>query len=291
MTTLFFDEHRPYLMRLAYRLLGSVADAEDATQETFIRWQTAGAPELVSPRAWLARTCTRLCLDVLKSSERTRVTYVGDWLPEPLFDDAADKTRIDDTLSMALLLSIQRLRPTERAVFLLHDVFDHPFDEVAEILELDPANCRQIAARARKFLGEPRPRITPVAEEVTRIADAFFAALDSGDVGVLTAVLASDVVMRADGGGKVSAIAKPLVGASDVAAFLEAVFIRARPVFERREVWFNGAPGVLLVAGGRPISAFQFDVVDGRIEGIFVQRNPDKLEVFEDRPSLGTSRP
>ncbi len=254
MTTLFFDEHRPYLMRLAYRLLGSVADAEDATQETFIRWQTAGAPELVSPRAWLARTCTRLCLDVLKSSERTRVTYVGDWLPEPLFDDAADKTRIDDTLSMALLLSIQRLRPTERAVFL-------------------------------------RPRNTPVAEEVTRIADAFFAALDSGDVGVLTAVLASDVVMRADGGGKVSAIAKPLVGASDVAAFLEAVFIRARPVFERREVWFNGAPGVLLVAGGRPISAFQFDVVDGRIEGIFVQRNPDKLEVFEDRPSLGTSRP
>jgi RNA polymerase sigma-70 factor, ECF subfamily len=279
-TTLRFDEHRAYLQRLAYRLLGSVADAEDVVQETFVRWQTSGEPELTSPRAWLSRTCTRLCLDHLKSAHRKRVAYVGEWLPEPLIDETADKERIDDSLSIALLLSIQRLRPTERAVFLLHDVFDYSFDEIAAILDRDAANCRQIATRARRFLGEPRVRAQPAAEDVARIADAFFAALDSGDVAALSSVLASDVVMRADGGGKVSALLHPLFGASDVTAFLEAVFVHARPVLERRAVWFNGAPGVLLVSEGRPLSAFHFEIVDSRIRGIFVHRNPDKLAGF-----------
>jgi RNA polymerase sigma-70 factor (ECF subfamily) len=279
-TTLRFDEHRPYLLRLAYRLLGSVADAEDVVQETFLRWRTSGEPELRSPRAWLARTCTRLCLDQLKSAHHNRVAYVGEWLPEPLVEDDAEKERIDDSLSIALLLSIQRLRPTERAVFLLHDVFDHPFDEVAAILDLEPANCRQIASRARRFLGEPRVRAKADAEDVARIAGAFFAALDSGDLAALSSVLASDVVLRADGGGKAGAIPRPLFGSADVTRFLEAVFVRARPVVERREVWFNGAPGVLLLAGGKPDSAFHFDIADGRIRGIFVQRNPDKLAGF-----------
>ena len=281
MTALRFDDHRTYLTRLAYRLLGSVADAEDAVQETFVRYKSSGEPELASARAWLARTCTRICLDHLKSHAHARTTYVGEWLPEPFFDEASDKGRIDESLSIALMLSIQRLRPTERAVFLLHDVFDHPFEEVAAILELEPANCRQIASRARKLLGEGRVRATPAAEEVARISEAFFAALDTGNVSALSSVLASDVIMRADGGGKANAVLHPISGAADVSAFFEAVFVRARPVFERRSVWFNGAPGVLLLAQGKPISAFQFHVVDGRIQDVFVHRNPDKLAAFE----------
>lgn len=280
MATLDFEPHRSYLVRLAYRLLGSVADAEDAVQETFVRWQASGEPDLLSERAWLSRTCTRICLDQLKSSHHKRVSYVGEWLPEPIVEDAGAKERIDESISMALLVSIQRLGPTERAVFLLHDVFDHPFDEVAAILDLEPANCRQIASRARKALGETRVRSNPAADEVSRLADAFFAALDSGDVSALTSILSADVVLRADGGGKVSAVPRALVGA-EVAAFFEAVFMRGRPAFERRPVWFNGAPGVLLVSEGKPISAFQFELRDGRVHGIFIQRNPDKLAVFE----------
>ncbi len=282
MTTLRFDEHRPYLQRLAYRFLGSVADAEDVVQETFVRWKASGEPELESPRAWLARTCTRLCLDQLKSAHRKRVAYVGEWLPEPLVEDPADKARIDESLSIALLLSIRRLRPTERAVFLLHDVFGHPFEEVAAILDLEPANCRKIATRARRFLGEPRVRAQPAPEEVTRISEAFFSALASGDVAALSSLLASDVVLRADGGGKVAAAPRPIEGAGAVVAFLEAVFIKTpHPDIERRAVWFNGAPGVLLVSEGHPISAFQFEIADGRIENVWVQRNPDKLAGFE----------
>ncbi len=280
MTTPSFDAHRAYLHRLAYRLLGSVADAEDAVQETFIRFQASGGSEIHAPRAWLARTCTRLCLDQLKSAHRTRVAYVGEWLPEPLIEADGDKERVDESLSIALLVAIERLRPTERAVFLLHDVFDHTFEEVAAILDLEPANCRQIASRARKALGEPRVRAKVAAEDVSRITGAFFAAIDSGDVAALTSMLAEGVVLRADGGGKASAAPRPLHG-PDVGAFLEAVFIRACQVFERREVWFNGAPGVVLVADGKPVAAFHFEIAEGRIRGIFVQRNPDKLRGFE----------
>lgn len=277
-----FEEHRPYLRRLAYRLLGSVADADDAVQETFVRLRTSTDADIRTPRAWLTRTCTRLCLDQLKSAHRARVTYVGEWLPEPLAD-VEGRAEIDDTLSMALLVSIRKLKPTERAVFLLHDVFDYPFEEVATILELEPATCRQIAVRARRFLGEPRTRATPSPDEVTRLSDAFFAALDSGDVSALQSVLAADVVFRADGGGKASAVGVPLHGA-DAIAFLTKVFIApsTRPAYTRARVWFNGAPGVLMRLGTEVVSAFHFEIVNGRIQGIYVQRNPDKLAAFAD---------
>src|SRR5690606_12371467 len=178
----------------------------------------------------------------------TRVAYVGEWLPEPLIEPAAE-AQVDDSLSMALLVAIQRLRPTERAVFLLHDVFEHSFDEVAAILDLEAPNCRQIASRARKALGAPRARAQVSPDEVSRIAGAFFEAIDSGDVAQLSAVLASDVVLRTDGGGKVSAAPRALLGA-EVAAFFLAIFKPGGPRFERREVYFNGAPGVLLLAAG-----------------------------------------
>lgn len=278
-----FEDERAYLLRFCYRMLGSVADAEDVVQEAYLRWRKAGKPILDVPRAWFIRTCTRLCLDRLKSAHARRERYVGEWLPEPLVVDTGDRRELDETLSMALLLTIERLRPAERAAFLLHDVFGYGFDEVAEILELEPANCRQIASRARKHLAGDRVRSTADDATIERLSNAFFRAIDKGELDDLRSVLAQDVVMRSDGGGKVPAALRPIHGADAVVAFLHKVFVEAsrRAAMTRRSVWFNGSPGVLLYEDRSPVSAFQFQVVDDRIRGIFVQRNPDKLKQFE----------
>jgi RNA polymerase sigma-70 factor (ECF subfamily) len=278
-----FEQLRPLLVRLAYRLLGSVSDAEDAAQETFVRYRLAGQPALDSPRAWFVRTCTRLCLDQLKSAHRSRTTPAGDALPEPLVEEAGPREAIDESVSMALLLLLRRLRPTERAVFLLHDVLEFEFEDVASALDLEVDNCRQIASRARRFLREPRARATPSTEEVRRMHDAFFAAAATGDVEALRALLTEEVVMRSDGGGKVASLAGPLVGREAVIAFLATLTGggAARLQFQRRAVWFNGAPGTLVTdAEGRPVSAFQLETSERHIVGIFVQRDPDKLRTF-----------
>ena len=273
-----FARERSYLVRLAYRMLGSVADAEDAVQDTYLRWQAAGEPALDTPRAWFTRTCTRLCLDRLKSAHRTREQYVGEWLPEPFVDDSETRAVLDESLSMALLATIERLTPAERAAFLLHDVFDYGFDDIASMLDLSPANCRQLATRARRHLAGERVRGPRDADTVQRLGQAFFAAIRGGDIAGLQAVLSEDVVLRADGGGKVSAARRPVEGRTAVLRFLAAIFMRGNaPDLEVRERWFNGAPGMLIVDGERPVSAFHFNVRDGRIAGIFVQRNPDKL--------------
>lgn len=273
-----FARERSYLVRLAYRMLGSVADAEDAVQDTYLRWQAAGEPVLDTPRAWFTRTCTRLCLDRLKSAHRTREQYVGEWLPEPFVDDSETRAVLDESLSMALLATIERLTPAERAAFLLHDVFDYGFDDIASMLDLSPANCRQLATRARRHLAGERVRAPRDADTVQRLGQAFFAAIRGGDITGLQAVLSEDVVLRADGGGKVSAARRPVEGRTAVLRFLAAIFMRGdTPGPEVRERWFNGAPGMLIVDGERPVSAFHFNVRDGRIAGIFVQRNPDKL--------------
>ena len=276
-----FERHRRFLTRLAYRLLGSVSDAEDIAQETFVRWNAAGCPVLRTPRAWFTRTCTRLALDRLKSAQRQREQYVGEWLPEPLLaDEREDRSELDDTLSMALLMTVQRLRPTERAAFLLHDVFAYEFTEVAEILDLEPAHCRQLAARARKRLHERRPQ--PRADEATvrRLSAAFFSAIESGDLQGLHAVLAEDVALHTDGGGKVSATRRPITGVTAVARFFHRIFRATADDAEVREAWFNGAPGALVHERGQLVSAFQFHVENARIAGIYVQRNPDKLQAF-----------
>ncbi|MFV0663064.1 RNA polymerase sigma factor SigJ [Denitromonas sp.] len=276
-----FARERGYLVRLAYRMLGSVADAEDAVQDTYLRWQAAGEPALDTPRAWFTRTCTRLCLDRLKSAHRTREQYVGEWLPEPFVDDSETRAVLDESLSMALLATIERLTPAERAAFLLHDVFDYGFDDIASMLELSPANCRQLATRARRHLAGDRVRAPHDAGTVQRLGQAFFAAIRGGDLAGLQAVLSEDVVLRADGGGKVSAARRPVEGRTAVLDFLQAIFMRGeafRP--EVREHWFNGAPGMLVFDAGQLVSAFHFEVHDGRIAGIFVQRNPDKLGGF-----------
>lgn len=279
-----FEAHRDYLLRLAYRLLGSVADAEDMVQETWIRWSSAGEPELREPRAWLTTTCTRLALDRLKSAQVERSEYPGEWLPEPLLEERQpdERAELDETLSMALLATIERLSPTERAAFLLHDVFGYAFSEVGEILQLETANCRQLALRARKGLGVQRPRGKPSRANVEEVTSAFFDAIEGRDLGSLEQLLAAEVSFLSDGGGKASAAPRELLGVKRVTHFLDRVLLRpARTgdwVFESR--WFNGAPGMVLFQGGVAVSAFQLEVHDGLVFSIHVQRNPDKLQGF-----------
>ncbi|MEM9069508.1 MAG: RNA polymerase sigma factor SigJ [Myxococcota bacterium] len=275
-----FEAEREAMIRLAYRMLGSVADAEDVVQDAYVRWHRAGRPELASPRAWLVRTCTRLCLDRLKSAQRQREAYVGQWLPEPIVEPI-DRAEVDETLSMALMLTIDRLAPAQRAAFLLHDVFGYEFREIAEILSLQEAHCRQLARRARqKLRAEPR-KPEGDGDTVRRVTRAFFDAIETGDLDALQAVLAADVVLRSDGGGKAAAVAYPMEGATAVSRFFQRVFLKKPRPFDVQSAWFNGAPGVLLREEGTIVSAFQFLVVEGAICGIFVQRNPDKLAVFE----------
>ncbi len=275
-----FEPHRAYLVRLAYRMLGDVSAAEDMAQESFLRWQRSGTPTLEKPRAWFTRTCTRLCLDHLELAHRQREEYVGEWLPEPLLADDKDApAEVDESLSLALLTTIQKLKPAERAAFLLHDVFDYEFSDVAEILDLEPANCRQLAVRARRHLKQDPLRAPADKETVSRLSTAFFDAIADGNLAGLQKVLSEDVVFRSDGGGKVSAARQPLIGTYRVLRFIDRVFISAKAPasVERRPAWFNGAPGILLFEEGVLSSAFQLRVEAGRITTIFVQRNPDKL--------------
>ncbi|MHC4893512.1 MAG: RNA polymerase sigma factor SigJ [Planctomycetota bacterium] len=279
-----FERERAYLEQLAYRLLGSLADAEDAVQETFLRWRRAGEPALDEPRAWFTRTCTRLCLDRLKSAQRVREQYPGEWFPEPWLGDAEeDRSELDESLSLALLSTIERLKPAERAAFLLHDVFSYSFAEVAEILQLEVSHCRQLASRARRHLDAGVVRSDADPRTVERLNRAFFGAIESGDLEALSAVLAEDVVFRSDGGGKAPAALNPVAGIDRVLRLLKGVFMDAdpRPDVRLRWPWFNGAPGVLLMLEGRPETAFQFQVRGGRIAAIYAHRNPDKLRLFQ----------
>ncbi len=276
-----FEAERADLERLAYRMLGSRVEAEDIVQDTFVRWQQSGTtPDNVG--AWLTRTCVRLCLDRLKSAQRQRENYVGPWLPEPWVEaDDSISTELDETISIALLALLERLNPAERAAVILHDVFDYEFSEVAGILGKSPDNCRQLASRARKHLRRDRARASVDTEEYRRVAGSFFTALRSGDLAELRAVLAEDVVLRSDGGGKAIAARRPVEGADKVALFLARTFV-ASDYVDVRELWFNGAPGLVVYERHRPVSAFQVEVVDGVVAGIAVLRNPDKLVAFAE---------
>lgn len=274
-----FETHRPHLTRLAYRMLGSVAGAEDAVQETWLRWEAAGFPPLHDPRAWFTRTCTRICLDQLKSARVRREQYVGEWLPEPWVEAGPDPVERDETLSMALLHTIERLPPKERAAFLLREVFDYGFADIAAMLETSPGNCRQLASRARRHL-QGRPRQRADAETHRRLGAAFFGALRAGDMAGLEALLTEDVVLRSDGGGRARAALRPLVGRRAVVRLFQALLRHGPKDVQARPTWFNGGPGVLLLEAGVPTSAYAFDIVQGRIQQIFVQRNPDKLGGF-----------
>jgi len=289
-----FEPYRRRLVGLAYRMLGSMADAEDAVQETYLRWHEADRDNVSNPRAFLMTTTTRICLDLLKSARARREEYVGAWLPEPVVDTAAlapdSRTELAEDLSIALLLTLDRLSPLERAAFLLHDVFDFSFGEVSRALERSGGACRQLAARARAHVRAVRPRgaTAPPARsgeidaKHAQLMSAFAAATQSGDVNALTQLLASDARLVSDGGGKVRAPRDVIDGADRVAQF---VVNAARPHpgqwwrqdFTVRFATINGLPGVIVDGPEGPVQTAAFEIEGDVIRALYVVRNPDKL--------------
>ncbi len=270
-----FDPLRPRLVRVAYRMLGSVADAEDAVQDAFLRWLEVDRRAVASPEAYLRRVVARIALDQLKSARRRRETYIGPWLPEPVVEPAEDEA---DDITLPLMMALERLSPLERAAFLLHDVFGSTFDEVAGTIGRDAAACRQLASRAREHVRAARPRFPVARERGLTIAAAFFAATRSGDMQALRSLLAADVVQYADGGGRRAAAKRPLVGLEDVMQFHAALFRRFPDRGSRilRYGFVNGLPGYVSEEGDG-LQTTALEIADDRIVGVYVMRNPDKL--------------
>jgi RNA polymerase sigma-70 factor (ECF subfamily) len=267
-----FDPLRPKLLRVGYRMLGSVADAEDVVQEAFLRWLDADRGAVREPEAFLRRVVTRLCLDQLKSARRRRETYVGPWLPEPIVEAAEDE--IDD-----VMLALERLSPLERAAFLLHDVFGVGFEEIAETIGREPAACRQLASRARTHVRAARPRFDMPKKRGLEIAAAFFAASRNGDMQQLRSLLAADVTAYADGGGKIAAATQPIAGLDDVMrahASLARLFAAQMSRIVRYG-FINGLPGFVTIEQGDTLQTTALEIEGGKIVAIYVTRNPDKL--------------
>ena len=277
-----FEPLRGLLTGLAYRMLGSRAEAEDMVQEAYLRWHATDRAAVHEPRAFLSKTVTRLCLDHLKSARVQREDYVGPWLPEPLLDDSSlsveSANEYANDLSVALLLTLERLSPLERAAFLLHDVFDMSFEQVAETLGREAAACRQLASRARSHVREEKPRFRPSAEEEARVFSAFTTALGSGDIAALSRVLAQDAVFYADGGGKVAAALKPILGAERIAKFLAGIVRKHWPAdVQFRAARINGLPGLVLLRPSGPMQTLAVEVRNGVVARLYTVRNPDKL--------------
>ena len=272
-----FEAHRPYLRRLAYSTLGSVAEADDVVQDAWVRLQRADASEIRDLRAWLTTVVGRLALDSLGAARRRREQYVGPWLPEPLVeDDPADRVTLDESVTTALLVVLEQLSPAERTAFVLHDVFGLTFDAVGEVVGRAPSAVRQLASRARRHVEEGTPRFPASRDEHERLVTAFAAAARAGDVEALTRVLDPDVTFRADGGGKVIAARHPIGGAARVARVLTK--LAGKTWRGARVVLVNDMPG-LLVDDGAPVPSVYSLTVDGdRIVAVDVLRNPDKLQ-------------
>ena len=275
-----FDPLRPKLIRIAYRMLGSVADAEDVVQDAFLRWLDADRSDVREPEAFLRRVVTRLCLDVLKSARRRRETYVGPWLPEPVVEAEADEM---EDVTLPLMLALERLSPLERAAFLLHDVFGLGFEEVAETIGRDPAACRQLAGRARVHIRADRPRFDVPKERGRQLAEAFFSASRGGEMGTLRSLLAADVTMHSDGGGKRPAAMVPVIGIEDVMQVhqtLARVFADHGSRLIRYGL-INGLPGFVTVENDGMLQTTALKIAGGKIVGIYMVRNPDKLRHLE----------
>jgi RNA polymerase sigma-70 factor, ECF subfamily len=277
-----FEQLRPLLFAIAYRILGSVTEAEDAVQETWLRYQ-ASPPQPASAKAFLSAVVTRLSIDVLRSARVRREEYVGPWFPEPLltdpYEDPERSAELADSVSMAALLLLERLSPLERAVFVLREVFGFGFPEVASAVGRSEAACRQLAVRARRHMDEGRPRFEADRREREALAERFFGALREGDVDGLRELLAADVQIIADGGGKAPALARSITGAEKAARALASVFpwlVRIDVTLEPREV--NGQPGAIFRdRAGKVLSTLALDVLDGQIQTIRSVSNPDKL--------------
>lgn len=270
-----FDPQRPRLLRIAYRMLGSVADAEDVVQEAFLRWLDTERDGVREPAAFLRRIVVRLCLDHLKSARHRRETYVGPWLPDPVVEAEPEP----DDVTLPLLLALERLSPLERAAFLLHDVFGVGFEEIAETIGREPATCRQLARRARTHVRAARPRFELPKERGLQLAAAFFTASRSGDLQQLRALLSADTTVQADGGGRIPTSTHTIVGRDSVLrlhAALARIFAHA-PSRLVRYASINGLPGFLTVEQGGTLQTTALQIEGGQVVAVFVTRNPDKL--------------
>jgi len=272
-----FEAQRSRLVRLAFRMLGSTAEAEDIVQDAWLRWRDVDQTKVLAPSSFLSRIVTRLCPDSMRSARSRREAHVGSWLPEPLLDTQAEEDQ--DELTLTLMLALERLSPLERAAFLLHDVFGISLDEVATTLDRDAAAVRQLAVRARKHVRAARPRYPVEREEGARIARAFLAASSSGDVGALRAMLAQTVVLHSEGGGGVRAFLKPIVGLERVLRLFGGLHrkLGVRSATLIAPTWIDGLPGYVCLERDGVLQTTALAIEDGRITGIYIIRNPDKL--------------
>jgi len=276
-----FEARRPAMTGLAYRMLGSRADADDVVQDAWLRWRKVETEAVGDGAAFLNRVVARLCLDRLKSARARREVYVGEWLPEPVVDEDFDAApgELDADLSVAFLLALERLTPLERAAFLLHDVFDTPFAEVARTLGRGEAACRQLAARARLHVRAGRPRYRPSVEEERSLTAAFLLAAMTGDAVSLRNLLAPDVVWHADGGGKVAAVLKPVHGLDNAVRLILGIRKKWPPPegTSARLARINGQPGIVVSHAGAVFQTMGLELAEGRIAAVYTIRNPDKL--------------
>jgi RNA polymerase sigma-70 factor (TIGR02957 family) len=285
-----FVTHRSLLFTIAYELLGSAADAEDTVQDTWLRWDGIGGDgraEVVDPRAYLVRIVSRQALNRLRTMSRRKEDYVGEWLPEPLLTapDMAEDVELAESVSMAMLTLLETLTPTERAVFVLREVFDLPFDEIAAATGKSAASVRQIAHRARSHVAARRPRMEVDRAEQRRAVDRFLTALQTGDLQGLMDALAPDAVLIADGGGVVAAVRQPVVGAKKIVNLLGG-FARVAPTAVVEPILVNGAPGARVLLDGTIDTVIGFAFEDGRISRVYAVRNPDKLHRLTEETPL-----
>jgi RNA polymerase sigma-70 factor (ECF subfamily) len=285
-----FDQYRSLLFSVAYRMLGSVADAEDMLQETFIRWQQAPDDEIRSPRAFLVTIISRLCINHLQSARVQREEYVGQWLPEPIVTDTGSDPlgimRVDESLSMAFLVMLERLTPVERVVFLLREVFEYEYSDIAAVLGQNEANCRQILRRARQHVSAKRSRFKASARKQNELLQRFLQAIGSGDLDGLVALLSGDVVLHSDGGGKAIALPNLIHGADNVARAMLSGLRKIVPKnLVRRVAQINGESGVVSYLKGKPHSVLTLDTIEGRIRAIYIVTNPDKLSHVPELPA------
>lgn len=284
-----FEEARPRLLGLAYRILGSRADAEDAVQDTFLKWRQADHASIDNPASWLTTACTRRCLDLLRAAHRSRVSYVGAWLPEPIhtpIDHEADsRLELASTLTTAFLLMLERLTPKERAAYLLHDIFEVPYAEIAETLDMQESAARKLVSRAKANVEQARVRhVTPLARQDELLA-AFQGAIASGTPAQLAELLSADIRLSADGGGKVAAIAEVLTGRQAVLDFVRDRLHAWWADYEWTRADINGARGFILGKEGATVAIVTFGYdEDGRATDIFIMRNPDKLAGMAGNP-------
>jgi RNA polymerase sigma-70 factor (ECF subfamily) len=277
--TSIFEQARPRLLGLAYRILGSRADAEDAVQDAFVKWEGVDRDAIDNPDGWLTTVCTRRCIDMLQAAHRTRVDYVGTWLPEPVYTVTAedDALELSSSLSTAFLLMLERLTPKERAAYLLHDILDVSYEDVAKTLDMEEPACRKLISRARQNIERDKVRhVTPLAQQEKLLA-AFQDAVSGGDMNRFAMLLSDDIELSVDSGGKVPAIARTLHGKADILEFLENAQ-RWWYTYRWVEMDLNGGRGVVLIGDGEPVTAMSFAYdEEGRATNIYVMRNPDKL--------------